>query len=39
MDKQKKTLLILVILLVIAVLGLFGAKKLADKKEPISENL
>lgn len=33
MDKQKKTLLILVILLVIAVLGLFGAKKLADKKE------
>ena len=33
MDKQKKTLLILVILLVIAVLGLFGAKKLADKNE------
>lgn len=33
MDKQKKTLLVLVILLVIAVLGLFGAKKLADKKE------
>ena len=39
MDKQKKTLLVLVILLVIAALGLFGAKKLADKKEPISENL
>ena len=33
MDKQKKTLLVLVILLVIAVPGLFGAKKLADKKD------
>lgn len=33
MDKQKKTLLVLVILLVITALGLFGAKKLADKKE------
>ncbi len=33
MDKQKKTLLILAVLLVAALLGLLGAKKLADKKE------
>ena len=33
MDKQKKTLLILAVLLGVALLGLLGAKKLADKKE------
>lgn len=32
MDKQKKTLLILAVLLGVALLGLLGAKKLADKK-------
>lgn len=33
MDKQKKILLILAVLLGVALLGLLGAKKLADKKE------
>ena len=33
MDKQKKTLLILAVLLGVALLGLLGAKKLAEKKE------
>ena len=33
MDKQKKTLLTLAVLLIVALLGLLGAKKLADKKE------
>lgn len=33
MDKQKKTLLILAVLLGVALLGLLGVKKLADKKE------
>ena len=32
MDKQKKTLLILAVLLGVALLGLLEAKKLADKK-------